>query len=101
VKTEAFLLFMTYYVYIIFSQTNSYFYKGSTDDPVRRLKEHNEGRNTSTKGKGPWQMVFIRSFASKAEAQREEKRLKRTNTPYINWLIMQPLNEISEWQQAL
>ena len=92
---------MTYYVYILYSLTHHYYYKGSTDNPLRRLQQHNEGHNASTKGKGPWVMVFIRSFASKSQALQEEKRLKRTNTTYLHWLIAQPVNEIHLWEDRL
>ena len=101
-ESWGFLIYrMSYYVYIIYSQTHEYYYKGSTEDPVRRNRQHNEGMNASTKGKGPWQMVFVRSFGTKKEAMKEERRLKRTNTAYLQWLIEQPINEISAWREAL
>ena len=36
---------MTFFVYILQSQTNLSFYKGTTDDLERRLSEHNAGKN--------------------------------------------------------
>jgi putative endonuclease len=92
---------MSYYVYIIYSPRLHYFYKGSTDDPLRRLKEHNDGRNKSTANKGPWELVFVRHFDSKQVAQREERRIKRTNPAYLQWLIDQPFNELGNFQAAL
>ncbi|MCA6379432.1 MAG: GIY-YIG nuclease family protein, partial [Cytophagales bacterium] len=47
---------MTFYVYILQSQVNNSFYKGSTDDLVRRLREHNEGKSAFTKKYAPWNL---------------------------------------------
>ena len=51
-----------YYVYIIESNTNGIFYKGSTGDYLRRLEEHNNNVNLYTRNKGPWRLVFVQEF---------------------------------------
>ena len=81
-----------YYVYIIESQQSGIFYKGSTSDYTRRLAQHNENINTYTKGKGPWKLVFVQEFVTKAQALLQEKKLKRCNKDYLRWLIEQPVN---------
>ena len=81
-----------YYVYIIESVSLGLFYKGSTADYERRLIEHNGGKNDYTRGKGPWQLVFVQEFELKSEALIQEKKLKRCNKEYLRWLVLQPVN---------
>jgi putative endonuclease len=40
---------MFFYVYVLESAKNGELYIGSTDDLIRRVKEHNLGLNQSTK----------------------------------------------------
>ncbi len=85
-----------YYVYIIKSFQSDVFYKGSTSDFNRRLIEHNEGKNDYTKGRGPWQLIFVQEFETKSEALVKEKKLKRCNKEYLRWLILQPVNSLNK-----
>src|SRR5690606_14469829 len=65
------------YTYIIESFTTGRWYYGSTQDLDERLNYHNRGWNRSTRGRGPWRYIFIRSFQT-AEAAREfEFHLKK------------------------
>jgi putative endonuclease len=66
-----------YYTYIIESITNQRWYIGHTNDIDRRLSEHNSGQNKSTKGKGPWKLIFLSRFNNNLDANRFELRLKR------------------------
>ena len=81
-----------YFVYIIESIRDGDFYKGSTKDYIRRLEQHNSGESQFTRSKMPWKLIFVSSFESKKEALIEEKRLKRSNKKYLQWLINQPVN---------
>jgi putative endonuclease len=65
-----------FYVYIIESETTLNWYYGFTERPVERLKEHNSNNHHYTANKGPWELVFLRIFESKAEAIAFEKKLK-------------------------
>jgi len=40
------------------------------------LDEHNENHHYFTANKGPWKLIFFRSFEKKKEALTFEKRLK-------------------------
>ena len=80
------------YTYIIESISTGIYYKGSTSDYVRRLEEHNTGISVYTKGKGPWKLIYVQAFETRAEAIDQERRLKRCNKQYLNWLIKQPTN---------
>lgn len=66
-----------YYTYIIESITNQRWYIGHTNDIDRRLSEHNSGQNKSTKGKGPWKLIFLRSFNNNLDANKFELKFKK------------------------
>ena len=67
---------MVCYVYVLKSQATSRFYIGSTEDVERRIVEHNSGKSTSTRGRGPWQLYWQREFPDRVEAVRYERYLK-------------------------
>ncbi len=66
----------THTVYVLRSRSNGWLYIGMTNDVDRRLREHNEGRNRSTKGKGPFLLVHTETFPTRVEARAREKKLK-------------------------
>ncbi len=57
-------------VYVLRSKTTGRFYTGLTSDLPRRLAEHNGDRSTSTKHRGPWELVHKEEFPVLAEAVR-------------------------------
>ncbi len=65
------------YVYILQSERSGRYYIGSSEDPQRRLEEHNNGRTASTKNKGPWKICLAQEYPSTLEARQMELRLKR------------------------
>jgi putative endonuclease len=66
-----------FYVYIIQSITTSKWYYGFTErSPIERLSEHNGNHHHFTARKGPWKLIFIRSFENKVDAMAFEKKLK-------------------------
>jgi len=65
------------YTYIIESGSTGNWYYGSSHDPHMRLNQHNANSNNSTKRKGPWKLIFIRSFIEKKEALVFERQLKK------------------------
>lgn len=81
-----------YYVYILESEVNGDFYKGSTTDYERRLVQHNNGESKFTSGLRPWKLIFVQEFDTKSEALIQEKKLKRCNKEYLRWLVSQPVN---------
>ena len=81
-----------YYVYILESLVDGDYYKGSTADYIKRLEEHNRGFNQFTRCKMPWKLIFVQEFSSKSEALIQEKKYKRCNEIYLNWLLGQPVN---------
>ncbi len=78
------------FVYVLRSKTTGRHYIGCSEDPQRRLVEHNAGETVSTRGRGPWEIVYQKSFATLAEARRHETGLKRKKSAkYLEWLVTQ------------
>jgi putative endonuclease len=65
-----------WYVYLLKSQKQRWYYVGSTDELERRLNEHNEGRVISTKHYRPLTIVFKKEFAQEKEAREYERMIK-------------------------
>ncbi|HCE45695.1 MAG TPA: excinuclease ABC subunit C [Lentisphaeria bacterium] len=79
---------MLYFTYIIKSDTSGRFYTGSTDNLERRLAEHQRGKTPSTRNRGPWTLVYSKSFPTKAEAVKWEMEIKRKkNTASMERII--------------
>jgi putative endonuclease len=65
-----------YFVYILYSKAHDRFYVGHTSSIERRLIEHNEGRNPSTKPYIPWELLGTIIKDDKASAYQLEMKLK-------------------------
>ena len=65
-----------YYVYVLRSLIEERHYVGMSNNLIRRLSEHNEGRNLSTKAYLPWEIVLKEQFETREEARKREKYLK-------------------------
>jgi putative endonuclease len=63
-------------VYAIKSLSRSYTYVGMTNDLSRRLAEHNNGENRSTKAFRPFDLIFSEKFPDRISARTKEKYLK-------------------------
>ena len=66
-----------HYVYILKSKKDGSMYIGYTGDLKRRLVEHNDRKNISTKHKAPFQLVYYEAYKSRADAKHRENMLKR------------------------
>ena len=65
-----------YYVYILKSLRNKSLYIGYTVDLKKRLEEHNDGKNISTKPLRPYKLIFYEAFLEKIDAKNREEYLK-------------------------
>jgi putative endonuclease len=83
---------MPWYVYILESEIDGDYYKGSTQDYLKRLEEHNTGLSKFTSTKRPWKLRYAEVFSTKKEALIREKQLKRQNRTYLTWLFNQSTN---------
>ncbi len=61
-----------YYVYVIRSEVDSRLYKGITNNLERRIKEHNIGKNNSTKGYKPWRLFYFEKVNTREKARNRE-----------------------------
>ncbi|MDD2963362.1 MAG: GIY-YIG nuclease family protein [Bacteroidales bacterium] len=51
---------MNYYIYILFSESSGRYYIGHSDDPWRRLEEHNSNDHTTYTSKHrPWILAGV------------------------------------------
>ena len=65
-----------WHVYVLRSLEHERFYTGMSEDPERRLHEHNDGKTKSTKAYRPWIKIFTEVCNSREEARAREKYLK-------------------------
>ena len=65
-----------YYVYVIQSKKDKQFYTGFTRDLENRLLEHNSGRVSSTKERGPFELIYYEACLNEQDALAREKYLK-------------------------
>lgn len=65
-----------FYVYCLKSENFDEFYFGYTRDLKRRLKEHNQKLNFSTKKYAPWKLIYYEACLNENDAKRREKYLK-------------------------
>ena len=61
-----------FYVYILQSLKDGRTYVGYSEDPERRLVEHNSGCNKSTKNRMPFKIIYLEKFLSQKEAKVRE-----------------------------
>ncbi len=80
--------FFMYFCYLLYSSKCNRYYIGYTGDMAARLKRHNSGGVAATKNCTPYEVKAVKEFSSKAEAQKEELRLKNFKSRiYLEWLI--------------
>ena len=65
-----------YYVYVLFSLKDKKLYIGFTSNLKRRLKEHSQGKNVSTKTRRPLKLIYYEAHLAKEDAQRRERYFK-------------------------
>lgn len=78
------VLWMSWIVYVLRSESKGTYYKGSCEDFEKRLQDHNHGRVRSTKGGLPWVRHYTEEFADKTAALKRERFFK-TRSGY-RWL---------------
>jgi putative endonuclease len=80
-------MFMTYWVYILQSESTGRYYIGHTNDLEDRLTRHTEGRTAANKGRGPWRLVHREEYPTRQAAAARERAIKnRKSRRYIETL---------------
>lgn len=64
------------YVYVLRSEKSGMFYTGCTSDLRKRLSEHNSGKSTYTKERGPFELIYYEAYRDSKDAFAREKHLK-------------------------
>jgi len=64
------------WIYILKSEEDGKLYVGSTKNATRRIKDHNNGKVRSTKGRRPLVLIYEEQLTSTTEARRRELFLK-------------------------
>ena len=65
-----------YFVYVIKSKTNNYYYVGFTKNTGQRLNAHNKGYVRSTRSRKPYKLFFVQLTKNRIIARDLEKYLK-------------------------
>ena len=79
---------------ILQSESSGKFYIGCGQDPRVRVTEHNRGQTRSTRGRGPWLLVYQEQFSTLSHARARERQLK-------NWKAHRSIQQLIEASQAL
>ena len=88
---------MSWYVYIIYSESLRIYYKGETEDPVDRIRAHNENRSEFTRNKGPWAAVYVEILENRSLALKREKQLKKLKHRSLANAIKSHLNIVKQF----
>jgi len=64
------------YTYVIRSEKDGNWYTGSTNDLRKRFTDHNSNKVISTKGRGPFQLIYYEACINDHDARVREKYLK-------------------------
>ncbi len=65
-----------FFVYAIESLNRNYIYVGITNDLQRRVSEHNDGYNKTTRPYAPFKLIYYEEFVTRSDARNREKYLK-------------------------
>ena len=66
-----------FFVYVIKSEKNDFYYKGHCEDIGIRLLQHNSGMTESIKPYVPFELVYFERFETRQEAVSRENILKQ------------------------
>ena len=64
------------YVYVLRSTKDGKWYTGCTEDVRKRFSDHNDGKVPSTKGRGPFELIYYEASLNSEDAFAREKYLK-------------------------
>ena len=92
-----------YYIYFIYSAGFDKYYVGYSDNPDRRLVEHNTMEfNTFTKKHRPWKLVyFFPVSTSRSDAMKIEKFIKKQKSKKLIERIINEKLSIKHFRKVL
>ncbi|MBI4692149.1 MAG: GIY-YIG nuclease family protein [Candidatus Terrybacteria bacterium] len=65
-----------FYAYVIRSKKDGKWYTGSTNNLRKRFNQHNKGKSTWTKGRGPFEIIYYEACLNEEDTRSREKYLK-------------------------
>lgn len=65
-----------FYTYVLQSMKDNNWYTGSTNEPKRRIAEHNSGEIESTRNRRPFRLIYYEACLNEHDARLREKYLK-------------------------
>ena len=65
-----------FYTYILQSKKDKKWYTGISNNLRKRLWQHNNGKSTYTKGRGPFILIYYESCINEKDARSREVYLK-------------------------
>ena len=91
---------MMYCVYLIVNEIGEK-YIGYTANLKERIRKHNEGLNTSTKGH-KWVLVYAEAYLEKEDAMCREKKLKQhgMSKKHLYNRLDKSLKKVECWEAA-
>ncbi len=66
-----------YFVYVLWSEPGRRFYIGISENPQKRLNQHNQALSGWTSRYPPWRLVYQESYENYGLARRRQLELKR------------------------
>ncbi|PYV10867.1 MAG: hypothetical protein DMG23_06200 [Acidobacteria bacterium] len=70
----------TYFVYVLWSERSHRFYIGISENPRKRLDQHNRARKSWTSRHRPWTLVLTESYENYTGARKRGIELKSQNS---------------------
>jgi putative endonuclease len=61
-----------YYVYAISSLSRNYIYVGISNNPDRRITQHNKGYNKTTKPYAPFKRILLEAYQTRIRREKEK-----------------------------
>ena len=74
------------------------YYKGESENPIKRLWTHNANESLYTKGKGPWELVYVEEFKNRLAALKRERKLKRLNNRSLQIVLKSASNVVQKFR---
>lgn len=76
-------------------------YTGYTNDLENRLEMHTNGKGAKyTRGRGPFQVVFVEKFPTKEAAMKREYQIKQLSRKEKFQLIRDKLKEVMQFEHT-
>jgi putative endonuclease len=82
-------------VYVLISLKDKKFYVGLTSNLTRRIKEHTDGKNPSTRSRRPLELIYHEVHSNKQDAARREQYFKTSKGKHsLRQMVTHRLNEL-------